>query len=201
LTQLKVTEAERLVALTNFFNGGGEQKLSGEDWQIIPSLAENNDKPATTNLVLFSRALVKAIKNGRHNLIVAAIPTLDIKAVSGEPVAIQTAAAALDKFLKKIIRVSLEKQGVVLISSSHGNAERIRDLRTDLPDKEMTDSPVPLVIVGEKFKGKVIGGHDPADSDLSLLVPAGTLADLAPTILGIMALPKPAEMSGRSLLT
>jgi len=86
-----------------------------------------------------------------------------------------------------------------LISSAHGNAEKIRDLLTDLPDKEMTDNPVPLVIVGEKFKGKVIGGHDLVDGDLSLLMPAGTLADVAPTILDIMNLP-PAEMSGRSLL-
>jgi len=198
LKQLKIVEAERLVALTNYFNGQEEQPGMGEEWQILSGLTNPSSSTPASQLAQFSRTLLKAVKKGGFSFIAAAIPVLDMAAASGEASTVQ-AAAQLDKFLKKIVPAVLEKQGTVLISSAHGNAEKIRDLLTDLPDKEMTDNPVPLVIVGEKFKGKVIGGHDLVDGDLSLLMPAGTLADVAPTILDIMNLP-PAEMSGRSLL-
>jgi bisphosphoglycerate-independent phosphoglycerate mutase (AlkP superfamily) len=71
---------------------------------------------------------------------------------------------------------------------------------TELVDKDITNNPVPVFIVGEEYKGKTIGLSEPLNSDLSLLAPAGNLGDLAPTILSIFNLAKPAEMTGSSLI-
>jgi len=199
LKQLKITEVERLAALTSFFNGGEEQAASGEDWRIISGSTGVEEK-TIKDISLFNKELAKAIKKGTFDFLVAALPYLDLAAASGEKSTVQAAVTLIDKLLKKIVPLVLERKGVVLVCSAHGNAERIRDLRTDLPDTGMTDNPVPLVIVGEKFKGKVISGGDPVDNDLSLLSPAGTLADIAPTILKIFGLDQPREMSGKSLL-
>jgi 2,3-bisphosphoglycerate-independent phosphoglycerate mutase len=78
--------------------------------------------------------------------------------------------------------------------------EKSRNISLDISDIGLTDSPVPLVIVGTEFKGKTIGLADPLNNDLSSLTPAGTLADVAPTILRIMNLNKPDEMTGESLV-
>ena len=73
-------------------------------------------------------------------------------------------------------------------------------MAADMPDAARTDNPVPLIIVGKAFKGKTIGLADPLNSDLSLLAPVGTLADVAPTILRILGREAPPEMTGKSLL-
>jgi bisphosphoglycerate-independent phosphoglycerate mutase (AlkP superfamily) len=200
--QIKIAETERFAALTNFFNGGAETKLNGEDWKIVSS--EAGDK--TVKPLLALRRAVKEIEREvtavqPRDFIVAVLPYLDLVARGGDLAAAKKAVETLDKFLRDIVNTVEAHGGVLIISAAAGNLERTRNLATELADTDQTDNPVPLMIVGPGLKGKTIGLADPLNEDLSLLAPAGTLADIAPTILAILGLAKPAEMTGRSLLS
>ncbi len=200
-TQIKITETERLAALTYFLNGHQEQRLMGEDWLIVSSESCASDSKPSLALNQISNELIKSIKADKYDFIIAAIPTLDLIARTGNFKAVTKAAETIDKDLRKIVATVLDKKGVLLISSACGNAENMKSMATELIDSEMTKNPVPLIIVGEDFKGKTIGLDEPLNSDLSLLSPAGDFKDLAPTILDILNIPKPEEMTGTSILT
>ncbi len=200
LKQIKITETERLAALTHFFNGHEEARARGEDWKIVSSEAgDHSIKPALA-LNRIGREIIKALSQEKYNFLVAAIPTLDLVALSGDLKAVKKAVAKLDGHLRKIVNAVLAQKGVLIISAAHGNTEYMKNMATELVDKEMTNNPVPLLIIGENYKGKTIGLSDSPNNDLSLLAPAGNLGDLAPTILRIMDLEKPEEMSGKSLI-
>lgn len=201
LKQVKIAETERFAALTHFFNGHAENKSSGEDWKIISS--ETGDHTVKLSLALKRtvREIIKAIDcDEPADFIAAAIPYLDLAAASNDFAVVEKAVEAVDKSLKKILTAVEVKNGVLIISAAGGNAEKMRNLGTELADKDMTNNPVPLLIIGQEFKGKTIGLTDPISNDLSLLAPAGTLADVAPTILKILGLELPAEMTGKSLI-
>lgn len=199
--QSKIAETERFAALTNFFNGHVENRFSGETWKIISS--EAGDKTIKPQLAL-RRAVKEIIRETEAqpplDLIVASLPYLDLVATGGDWRVAQKAVALLDKELSKIVAAVTGRGGVLIISAAGGNIEHFRNLATELPDAAMTDNPVPFLIVGTEFAGKTIGLADPLNNDLSLLAPAGTLADIAPTVLDIMKLPKPVEMTGKSLI-
>ena len=201
LRQIKIAETERFAALTHFFNGHAENKASGEEWKIISSEAGDKSIKPLLALQRTVKEIIKEINSDDpRDLIVASVPYLDLTALSGNLVEIKKAVEFLDKNLRLILAAAAAKDRVLLISSAGGNVERASNLATDLVDIEMTDNPVPLVIVGSEFKGKTIGLAEPLNNDLSLLAPSGSLADLAPTILDIMGLAVPPEMMGQSLL-
>ena len=126
---------------------------------------------------------------------------LEAVAASGNLEATKKAVAKVDAFLGKIAEEVLIKKGSLLISSSAGHAERMVDIRTELVDKENTLNPVPLVLVGEEFKGRSLFGNDAPGGDLSLLEPIGALEDLPKTIFGLLELAESASIEGNSLLT
>jgi len=200
LKQIKITETERLAALTHFFNGHEENRTAGEDWLIVSSAAGNHTVKPIFALKRIVRETLKAINSESYDFLVATIPTLDLVAGSGDFSATKKIVAALDKELRKIVTEVFDKQGVLLVSSTQGNAEKMHYLGTEMAHKEITDNPVPLIIAGERFKSTNIGLADPVGNDLSLLAPAGSLADLASTVLAIMGLPQPEEMLGKSLI-
>jgi len=200
LKQIKITETERLAALTYFFNGHGENRLSKEEWSIVSSEAGDHSIKPVLALNRISREVVKAINLEKYNFLTVSIPTLDLVATSGDFEAVKKVLKTIDKNLRKIVETVLDKKGVLIISSSCGNAESMKSMTTELVDKNITDNPVPVVIVGEDYKGKTIGLSEPLNNDLSLLAPAGNLGDLAPTILDIMNIDKPVEMTGESLI-
>lgn len=200
LKQLKIFDSERLAALSSFFNGRREERLIGEDW--LPISLEDDKQEINVPLAIkrIFRESVKAVKSGKYNFIVAACSALDIKASSGDFAETVKTVEVLDRALKSLASEILDHQGILVVSSSAGNAERLQDMATDLPDKNITDNPVPLIIIGHDFKGKTIGLKDAPDGDLSLLAPAGSLSDIAPTVLALMGLDKDEQMSGISLV-
>ncbi|MFZ4631652.1 MAG: hypothetical protein ACOYL8_00415 [Patescibacteria group bacterium] len=200
LTQIKITETERLAALTHFFNGHHENKLKGEDWNIVSSEASDDSHKLSLVSNKIIRESIKAIKSDKYNFILISMPIIDLVASQGNPREIKKAIEITDKNLKKIVEAVQSKKGVLIISSASGNAENTKSMVTELIDKEITNNPVPVIIVGENFKGRTIGLSEPLNNDLSLLAPAGSLQDLTPTILEIMNLSKPEEMKGESLI-
>lgn len=200
LKQIKITETERLAALTHYFNGHRENKLLGEDWKIISSeLGDYGVKPSLVSSRISSE-LIKSLKSEKYKFLAVSMPAIDLVAMTGDFKAVKKAIEVVDKNLKKIVETVIEKKAVLIISSAGGNAENMKSMVTELVDKEMTKNPVPVIIVGEDFKGKTIGLSEPLNNDLSLLAPAGSLEDLAPTILDIMNIDKPEEMEGKSLV-
>lgn len=200
LKQLKIFDSERLAALSSFFNRRREDKLADEDWLTISLENSRQEIDFFLGLKRVVRESLKAIKSRKYDFIIAACPILDLMAATGDFAGAIKAVEALDKSIKSLAAEILDHQGVLVITASGGNVERTKDMATDLPDKNMTDNPVPLIIIGHDFKGKTIGLKDAPDGDLSLLEPAGSLADVAPTILNLLGLPKTEDMSGDSLI-
>lgn len=200
LTQLKISETERFAAITHFFNGLNENKESGEDWVIVSSESNASNHKPVLALKRSFKEITSAINEDKYDFILASWPLLDLVSATGNFDAVKKAVEILDSYLKKVLISVQNKGGVLIISATHGNVERIRNIATELIDHEITGNPVPFLIVGEEFKGKTIGLTDTLDNDLSLLEPAGTLADIAPTILKILNIEKPTEMTGNSLI-
>jgi len=107
------------------------------------------------------------------------------------------AANVLDDCIGRIVELSLHQGGVVLITADHGNAEEIIKLKTGEIDKEHSTNPVPLMLVGEQWRGQSTVA---SISELYLSTPVGVLADVAPTILKLFEIDKPEQMTGQSLL-
>jgi 2,3-bisphosphoglycerate-independent phosphoglycerate mutase len=99
-----------------------------------------------------------------------------------------------------VVKSVLEKDGVLMVTADHGNAETMFNMQTGMIDKEHSSNPVPFVIVGRQFEGRSVGFSDVPGGDLSLVQPQGILSDVAPTILKIMGIEKPDQMTGRSLI-
>lgn len=200
LNQIKISETERFAAITHFFNGHNGNKENGEDWVIVSSESNISDHKPVLALKRSFKEIIKAIDSDKYDFVLVSWPLLDLVAASGDFDVVKNAAETIDKYLKKIVVSLRHKAGVLIISATHGNAERMMNFATELVDTEITDNPVPFLIVGDDFKGKTIGLVDTLDNDLSLLEPAGTIADIAPTILKILDLEKPEEMTGNSLI-
>ena len=199
LKQLKITESNRLAALTYFFNGGREEKYSGEEWQIIS--AQESDKLKPDRIIdKIRQELEAALSSQKFSFIAVSIPSLDLISQDGEIADVKRAVEVIDKNLGKIFNLVLNSSAKLIISAACGNAEHLKNMATELDDKEMTDNPVPLIIAGQGLDGKTFGLKEPVSGDLSLLAPIGGLDDLAPTILEIMDLKIPAKMTGKSLI-
>ena len=197
--QLKIFDGERMAALSHFFNGRREEKINGEDWMIISSTDKQKIFDPFLSLEKTIKAIVQAIRSENYDFIVASCSILDFLASTGNLIETIKAAEVLDKFIKRLSSEILESNGTLLITSAHGNAEKMKNLATDLEDKEMTISPVPFIIVNTELSGKTISYHDAPDGDLSLLKPAGTLADIAPTIAKLLQIEK-TDFQGKSLI-
>lgn len=199
LKQLKIAESNRLAALTYFFNGGREEKFSNEDWRIVSAREIDKLKPDRI-IEKIRRELEAALSSQDFSFIAVAIPSLDLISQDGEVDDIKRTVEVVDKNLGRIFDVVLNNSGKLIISAACGNAEHVKNMATELDDKEMTDNPVPLIIAGTGLEGKTFGLKEPISGDLSLLAPIGGLDDLAPTILEIMDLKIPATMTGKSLI-
>jgi 2,3-bisphosphoglycerate-independent phosphoglycerate mutase len=147
-----------------------------------------------------AKTAVKAIESGEFDVIIINFANADMVGHTGDFAATLKGVEAIDRGLGMIADVVLAKGGVMLVTADHGNAEVTVNLHTQEKDKEHSTNPVPLLIISNEYKGQAGPAGDPPDGDLSLMQPVGILADVAPTILKLLELPQPEEMTGRALI-
>jgi 2,3-bisphosphoglycerate-independent phosphoglycerate mutase len=201
LKQLRIAETEKYAHVTYFFNGGRETKSAGETHELVPSPAvPSYDQKPEMSANEVTDKLTKAINDDLYDFILVNFANADMVGHTGNIPATSQACETVDKNIGRIVKTVLAKNGVVLITADHGNAEEKFNMQTGSISKEHTDNPVPFVVVGKEYEGRKIGTQDAIGGDLSLLQPQGILSDVAPTVLKIMGLEKPEEMTGRSLI-
>lgn len=200
LKQLHIAETEKYAHVTYFFNGGQETIFPGEQRILIPSpqVLSYDQKPAMSAREITSR-VTQSIKEGGYDFIVINFANPDMVGHTGNIQAAVEAIELLDSLIGEIVDISLSYNGVVLITADHGNVEDMYDMQTGEIDKEHTSNPVPFFVVGSDYAGKsVLSGT--TGLDLSRVTPVGVLADVAPTIIKILGLKKPPDMTGSSLI-
>lgn len=200
LSQLHLAETEKYAHVTYFFNGGREQEYAKEDHVLIPSpvVPSYDAKPEMSARAITDRFL-QELRTVKYDFYVINYANADMVAHTGNLPATIKGIGILDECIGEVVAGTLEYGGLVLITADHGNAEGLVNLQTGSIDKEHSNNPVPLVIIARELENKAGSGQLVTD-DLSKLTPAGVLADVAPTILKIMGIDKPDEMSGQSLL-
>jgi len=201
LRQLHIAETEKYAHITFFFNGQKEDQFAGEDRAIIPSphVPSYAEKPEMSARELTDR-VIKEIKEEKYDFIAINFANADMVGHTGDIKATVKGVEFLDRCVGEIVDQVLLFGGVVFITADHGNGEELANLQTGEKDKEHSTNPVPLIIIGEKFEGQNMGLPEGVGADLSLVPPVGLLGDVAPTILKVMELPQPDEMTGHALI-
>lgn len=186
LNQLRIAETEKYAHVTFFFNGGVEAPNEGEDRALIPSpkVATYDLKPEmSANEV--TEEVLKRIDSDKYDMIILNYANPDMVGHTGVFEAAKAAIETVDKCLHKVVEKVLEKDGAVFITADHGNAEQMIDYSTGKPMTAHTSDPVPFLYVAKGAKEMRHGGK---------------LCDIAPTMLEVMGLEKPEEMTGESLI-
>ncbi len=186
LKQLRIAETEKYAHVTFFFNGGEEAPSPGEDRILIPSprVATYDLQPQMSAPEMTDK-LVAAIRSDKYDLIISNYANADMVGHSGDFAATVKAIEALDACIGRVADTLVEVGGELLVTADHGNAEQMSDPATGQVHTAHTTNPVPLLYVGRAAS---------VASD-------GALADIAPTLLALMGLEQPAEMTGRSLVS
>ena len=185
LTQLRIAETEKYAHVTFFFNGGEERQYKGEDRILVPSpKVETYDLKPEMSAYEVTDKVVDAINSKKYDCIILNYANPDMVGHTGNLEAAIKAIETIDECVERVVEAVEAQDGVLLITADHGNAEQMIDYKTGEPHTAHTTNPVPLILVGmDNAKLK-----------------QGRLADLAPTMLDIMELEKPAEMTGESLI-
>ncbi|MFZ4648060.1 MAG: hypothetical protein ACOYMB_00290 [Patescibacteria group bacterium] len=199
VNQIYLTESEKSSAVLGCFVGS--QNIHKVENRIISSpVCDSYDVEPEMSLDELGRATVKVIRENNSGFILISIANLDLVSLSGNLEIVKKTVAKVDSFLGKITEEVLLKKGVLLISAAGGNVERMFDVRTELVDKESTSNHVPLLVVGDDFKGRSLFDNDAPGGDLSLLEPQGGIEDISATLLGLLNLKKPEGFIGKNLL-
>ncbi len=186
LRQLRIAETEKYAHVTFFFNGGEEEPYEGEERILVPSpdVATYDLQPEMNAFELTDR-LVEAIQTRRFDAIICNYANPDMVGHTGKLEPTIRAIEALDRCLERVVGAVRDVGGEVLITADHGNAELMRNEETGQPHTAHTHNPVPFIYVGR-----------PAEMEVN-----GALCDVAPTMLYLLGLEQPPEMTGRRLFT
>jgi 2,3-bisphosphoglycerate-independent phosphoglycerate mutase len=186
MRQLRIAETEKYAHVTYFFNGGVEKPFEGEDRVLIPSPKDvpTYDHKPQMSAPEVTDEVVSRIRSGRYDLIVLNYANPDMIGHTGILEAAVQAVKVIDGCLRRVVAAALDAGGSVIITADHGNLEQMVDEKGQ-PHTAHTTNPVPLILV------------DPRRPKLRA---EGIHADIAPTILQMLGLPQPAEMTGRSLI-
>jgi len=201
LRQLHIAETEKYAHVTFFLNAMREDEFPGEDRVIIPSpRVSSYDQQPEMSASLITERVVKEIAGGQYDFIVLNFANPDMVAHTGNELATKKANETVDGCLGQIVDAALAVGGAVVITADHGNAEEVTNLVTGDMDKEHSTNPVPLLIIHKDLEGIRAPSGDVIGGDLSLNPPVGMLADVAPTIIHMMGLTAPPEMTGQILI-
>ena len=187
LTQLRIAETEKYAHVTFFFNGGEEKQYSGEDRILVPSpKVETYDMKPEMSAYEVTDKVCEALENDKYDVVILNFANTDMVGHTGSLQAAIKAVETVDECVGKIVKIIERKKGNLIITADHGNAEQMIDYKTGEPHTAHTTNPVPIILVTDNKEYK--------------LKENGKLADLAPTMLDIMGINKPKEMTGESLL-
>jgi 2,3-bisphosphoglycerate-independent phosphoglycerate mutase len=188
LRQLRIAETEKYAHVTFFFNGGSEEPFAGEDRVLIPSpreVATYDQKPAMSAPAVTDE-VVRRVASGAYDLIVLNFANPDMVGHTGVLDAAVQAMKTVDESVGRVVDAVLDAGGRLLITADHGNCEQMAD-PSGGPHTAHTSNPVPLILV------------DPTRTSCSLRE-GGILADIAPTVLALLGLERPEEMTGTNLI-
>jgi len=186
-TQLRLAETEKYAHVTFFFSGGREEPFPGESRILVPSprgVATYDQKPEMSAYEVTLKG-IEAIKSGEYDFIVMNYANCDMVGHSGKMDAAIKAVEVVDDCLSRLIPAAIEERYIIIITADHGNVDKMIDEQGN-PFTAHTTNLVPLIILKENFK--------------NTLRKIGRLADIAPTILHFMDIPKPNEMDGENLI-
>lgn len=187
--QLHISETEKYAHVTYFFNGGLEKPFASEDRILVnsPKVA-SYDKAPEMSTAAVTQKLMNKMQTGNYNFIVANFANADMVSHTGNIAATIQGVRTIDHYLGILANAVLSSGGGLIVTADHGNAEEMLNLRTGEVDTEHNLSPVPAVFIFKELQGQ------------NAQLPQGLLADIAPTILAVLQIPKPSQMTGRSLL-
>ena len=187
MRNLRVAETEKYAHVTYFFNGGVEQPFPGEDRILVPSpkVPTYDQKPEMSAFGVADK-VVEAIEKGSFDVIVVNFANADMVGHSGKLEPTIKAVEAVDACLDRIFQAVRQRGGAMIVTADHGNAEMMVDPVTGGPHTYHTTNPVPFIVAAEDGKGFA-------------LRTGGSLRDISPTVLGILGVSKPREMTGTDL--
>jgi 2,3-bisphosphoglycerate-independent phosphoglycerate mutase len=189
LKQLRIAESEKFPHVTYFFNGQNREIYPGETWLEVPSpkdVATYDQKPEMSQK-LVTDVLIDKIEKDDFDFILVNFAGPDMVAHTGVVDAAVKAMEVCDQCVGRIVEAVLKKDGVVIINADHGNCEEMVDLQNGQSDTKHSTNPVPFILIKNGLVGREL--------------PVGGLADVAPTIIKLLGLEVPAEMTGRDLLS
>ncbi len=186
MKQLRIAETEKYAHVTYFFSGGREQVYPGEDRVLVPSpkVATYDLKPEMSAFEVTDK-LEEAIRSRQYQAIICNYANGDMVGHSGHLDAAIKAVTALDQCIGRVVKAMQECGGEVLITADHGNAEQMLDTETHQPHTQHTTNVVPFLYIGRKAR----------------MTEGGSLQDVAPTLLAMMGIPQPPEMTGKPLIS
>lgn len=193
--QFHIAETEKYAHVTFFFNGLTNKKYGGEEDIFIESIRDHQSNPAMKSWEIAEK-VVEKIKKGSVDFVVLNFANADVLAHTGNFEATVRSAEAVDTALGLIVDAVLKKDGVLVITADHGNAEALTYKGSGERETRHDENPVPFYLVAKQYQAEETEQKIAQEmSDVS-----GILADVAPTILEVMGIPQPAEMTGKSLL-
>lgn len=201
LKQFHAAETEKYAHITFFLNGMIEAPFAGEERLIIPSpQVATYDQQPEMSVPEITKAVLKAVESDKYDFIAMNLANADMVAHSGLIKPTIKGLETIDKCLGQIADLVLAKDGAVVITADHGNAEELINLQTNEMDKEHSTNPVPMLVIARELEGQKGAGGDALGGDLSLIPPVGLISDVAPTVLKLLGVEQPKEMTARPLI-
>ena len=200
LSQFHISETEKYAHVTFFMNGTREDPFPGEERAIVhsPRVASYDETPAMSTKEVTDR-VIKEMKAGRYDLTILNLANPDMVGHTGNLSATVKAIETADECMNRIIEATTAREGSVVITADHGNAEEMISIATGEVSKIHSTNPVPLWLVGKQFEGQLAQSGEVPSSDMSLVQPIGLLADIAPTTLKLLGIEPPEDMFGTAL--
>jgi 2,3-bisphosphoglycerate-independent phosphoglycerate mutase len=188
LRQLRIAETEKYAHVTYFFNGGEEAEFPGEERILIPSPKDvpTYDLKPEMSAREVTEALVKQLREQDIGLVIANYANADMVGHTGNFEAAVRACEVIDECIGRVVEAAMSKNGKMIITADHGNIEQLIDYDTGMPHTAHTTNRVPVILVDEERRKSRLN--------------QGTAIDVAPTILQLLGLPQPQEMTGHSLI-